>query len=113
MLELAHISSGELTIKFSGMSQLLSLGHLKLTTVGVFVHACMLSRSVLSDSLHSQGLWLARLLCPWDFPRQEYWSGLPFPPPGDLPHPGIKPMSPASPALQVDSFTAEPPGNGN
>ena len=29
------------------------------------------------------------------FPRQEYWSALPFPPPGDLPNPGIKPMSPA------------------
>ena len=37
------------------------------------------------------------------FSRQEYWSGLPCPPPGDLPHPGIFPMSPASPALQVDS----------
>ena len=33
------------------------------------------------------------------FPRQEYWSGLPFPPPWDLPDPGIKPMSPGSPAL--------------
>ena len=33
-----------------------------------------------------------------DFRRQEFWSGLPFPPPGDLPDPGIKPMSPASPA---------------
>ena len=33
------------------------------------------------------------------FSRQEYWSGLPFPPPGDLPDPGIEPMSPASPAL--------------
>ena len=41
------------------------------------------------------------------FPRQEYRSGLPFPPPGDLPYPGIEPMSPS---LQVDSFTAEPPG---
>ena len=39
-----------------------------------------------------------------DFPRQEYWSGLPFPPPGDLPDPGIEPMSPASPALQVGSL---------
>ena len=39
--------------------------------------------------------------------RQEYWSGLLFPPPGDLPDPGIKPMSPA---LQADSFPAEPPG---
>ena len=33
----------------------------------------------------------ARLLCPWDFPRQESWSGLPGPPPGDLPGPGIEP----------------------
>ena len=41
------------------------------------------------------------------FSRQEYWSGLPCPPPGDLPHPGIFPMSPASLALQVDSY-AEP-----
>ena len=35
------------------------------------------------------------------FPRQEYWSGVSFPSPGDLPHPGIKPRSPA---LQVDSL---------
>ena len=33
------------------------------------------------------------------FPRQEYWSGLPFPPPWDLPNPGIEPASPVSPAL--------------
>ena len=38
------------------------------------------------------------------FFRQEYWSGLPFPSPGDLPHPGIKSESPASPARQVDSL---------
>ena len=37
------------------------------------------------------------------FSRQEYWSGLPFPPPGDLPHLGIKPASPLSPSLQADS----------
>ena len=41
------------------------------------------------------------------FSRQEYWSGLPCPPPGDLPDPGIEPMSPA---LQVDSLPTEPPG---
>ena len=41
--------------------------------------------------------------------RQEYWSGLPFPSLGDLPDPGIKPASPASPALQVDSLLTEPP----
>ena len=45
-----------------------------------------------------------------EFPRQEYWSGLPFPPPVDLPDPRIEPMSPLSPAWQVDSFTTEPPG---
>ena len=39
--------------------------------------------------------------------RQEYWSGLPCPPPGDLPKPGIEPRSPA---LQVDSLPSEPPG---
>ena len=41
------------------------------------------------------------------FSRQEYWSGFPFPPPGDLPHPGIEPRSPT---LQVDSLPAEPQG---
>ena len=41
------------------------------------------------------------------FPRQEYWSGLPFPSPGDLPDPGIKPKSPA---LAGRFFTTEPPG---
>ena len=40
-------------------------------------------------------------------PRQEYWSGLPFPSPGDLPNPGIKPRSPA---LQADSLLTEPLG---
>ena len=38
------------------------------------------------------------------FFKQEYWSRLPFPPPGDLPDPGIEPESPVSPALQVDSL---------
>ena len=41
------------------------------------------------------------------FPKQEHWSGLPFPFPGDLPDPGIEPMSPA---LAGGVFTAEPPG---
>ena len=41
------------------------------------------------------------------FSRQEHWSGLPFPPPGDLPDPGIEPVSPA---LQVDSLLSEQPG---
>ena len=41
--------------------------------------AWVLSRSVVSDSFQPRGLQPARLLCPWDFPRQEYCSGLPFP----------------------------------
>ena len=41
-----------------------------------------------------------------EFSRQEYWSGLPFPSPGDLPDPGIEPVSPA---LQADSLPPEPP----
>jgi len=39
--------------------------------------------------------------------RQEYWSGLPFPSPGDLPDPG---MEPRSPTMQADALTSEPPG---
>ena len=41
------------------------------------------------------------------FSRQDYWSGLPFPSPGDLPNPGIEP---GSLALQADALTSEPPG---
>ena len=40
-----------------------------------------------------------------EFSRQEYWNGLQFPKPGDLPHPGIEPMSLASPALADGFFT--------
>ena len=42
-----------------------------------------------------------------EFSRQVYWSGVPFPSPGDLPDPGIKPASPLSPALQADSLLTE------
>ena len=63
---------------------------------------CVLSRSVVSDSLRPH----ARLLCPWGFSRQEYWNGLPWPPPGNLPNLGIRSRSPA---LQADSFSSEPP----
>ena len=41
------------------------------------------------------------------FSKQEYWSGLPFPSPGDLPDPGIEP---GPPALEADALTSEPPG---
>ena len=44
------------------------------------------------------------------FSRQEYWSGLPFPSPGDLPNPGTEP---GSPALQADALPSEPPGSSD
>ena len=44
-----------------------------------------------------------------EFSRQEYWSGLPFPPPGDLPNRGIEPVSPRFLALVGRCFTTEPP----
>ena len=44
------------------------------------------------------------------FSKQEYWSGLPFPSPGDLPNQGIKPASPGSLEFQADSLPTEPLG---
>ena len=49
------------------------------------------SCSVVSDSLRLHGLQPTRLLCPQGFSRQEYWSGLPCPPPGNLSNPGLLP----------------------
>ena len=45
-----------------------------------------------------------------EFSRQEYWSGLPYPPPGDLPEPEIETASPVSPALASGFFATELPG---
>ena len=67
----------------------------------------VLSRSVVSNSLHPMDCQAARLLHPWGFFRQEYWSGFPFPSPGDLPNPGIEPRYPA---LQTYSLPFESPG---
>ena len=55
--------------------------------------------SVMPDSLQP--------LCPWGFSKQGYWSGLPFPSPGDLPNPGIEARSPA---LRADSLPSETSG---
>ena len=63
-------------------------------------------------------LWTVAQQAPlsMEFSRQEYWSGLPLPPAGDLPNPGIKPRSPMSPALTGRFFTTsatwEAPRNG-
>ena len=67
----------------------------------------VLSCSVNSNSLRHHGPQPAKLLCPWRFYRQEYWSGLTCLPPGDLPNAGIEPRSPT---LQEESLLTEPPG---
>ena len=84
------------------MRQILEIEH-SLISMCCTVFSC----SIVSNSLRPYGLQPARLLCPWGFSRQEYWSALPCPPPGDFPNPGIKSRSPA---LQVDSLLLEPPG---
>ena len=73
------------------------------------VAVVVLSRSVLSDSATP---WTAacQVSLSMESSRQEYWSGLPFPSPRDVPNPGIKPWSPA---LQADSVLSEPPGKAN
>ena len=65
------------------------------------------NHSVMSDSATP---WIVAYQSPqsMEFSRQEYWSGLPFPSPGDLPNPGIEP---GSPAFQADALTSEPQGS--
>ena len=63
--------------------------------VGTNRKSLLFSCSVVSGSLQPHGLEPARQLCPWDFSKQEYWSGLPFPTPGDLPDPGMESVFPA------------------
>ena len=75
----------------------------RLPQPGLLSYRAVLSRSFVSNS----GLYPARHLCPWGFSRQEYWSGLPCPPPGDFPNPGIERRSPR---LQANSLLSEPPG---
>ena len=71
-------------------------------------HLCVLSH--FSHVWHCATLWTTARQTPLSmgFSRQKYWSGLPCPPPGDLPNPGIKPRSPA---LQADSSPSELQGN--
>ena len=68
--------------------------------------------AVLSHVRFSVALWTlaCQALLSIDLSRQEYWSGLPCPPPGYLPHPGIKPVSLACRALASVFFTTVPPG---
>ena len=76
------------------------------------IDTCMCTPSLFS--------YVQLLVTPWTvahqaplsmgFPRQEYWSGLPCPPPGDLPNPGIEPVSRCVSYIAGSIFTSEPPG---
>ena len=87
-------------------------------TLALFSFWCVWGRTE-SDATEAHSLQLYPTLCnPMEhqaplsrrFSRQEYWSGLLFPPPGDLPDPGLEPAPPADPALQADSLPTEPSG---
>ena len=77
------------------------------TVMGESPTVLFFSRSVISDSFVTP--WTVACQAPLSmrFPGQEYWSGLPFPSPGDLPYPGIEP---GSPVLAGGFLTTEPPG---
>ena len=107
------------------LSSLPSLQHLHVVCVGVctLAHVCEFShKDFVILCMHAQPLsrvWL--LVTPWilahqalpsmGFSRQEYRSGLPFTSPGNLPDPGIGPVSPMSHALAGEFFTTEPPAS--
>ena len=78
-----------------------------------YLHVCMLSHFSCVSLFAT--LWTVACLTPLclGFSRQGYWSGLPCLPPGDLPDPGTEPVSPMSPALQVDSLPTELPGKSD
>ena len=97
---------------------------LKITQFGYFLICCLGNNVVIDISAFLPNVNCVKSLScvqlfatPWtvayqaplsmEFSRQEYWTGLPFPSPGDLPDPGIKPRSPA---LQADALPSEPPG---
>ena len=73
-----------------------------------YVCVCMFSRSVMSDSAILLDCVACQAPLSMEFPKQEYWSGLPFPPPGNT-DPGIKAMSPVSPALAGRFSVTESP----
>ena len=105
IMMLLHLTS----LKFQ--SNVLFISFFFFLLISLFIYAsmlCVLICSVMFDSLQPHGPSPTRLLCPWWFSRQEYWSGLPCPPLGGIPNAGIKPRSLT---LQVDSLVSEPPGN--
>ena len=85
----------------------------------ILLHFCPAERYIGSVSVYVDSV-MSYSVTPWtvarkaillmEFSRREYWSGLPFPPPGSLPDPGIKPASLKPPALAGGFFTTKLPG---
>ena len=76
----------------------------------LMLHARSVVSGVRLFAISCTGVRQASPLC-IGFPRQEQWSGLPFLPPGDLPNPGVGPMSPACPDVAGEFFPAEDLGS--
>ena len=70
----------------------------------------MCAKLLMSDALQAYGPRAYQALLSMGFSREEYWSRLPFPSPGDLPNPGIKPTPLTSPPLAGVSLPLVPPG---
>ena len=83
------------------------VGSFWLFTLYIVVPGCSVTQSCPSDSLWPTWTVAHQASLSIEFSRQEYWSGLPFPPPGDLSNPGIKPIFPVTPALAARIFTTE------
>ena len=109
------ILASALTISFPQSSELLPVPQ-RAPFTQLLVHAAPLPYLVLWFMFSCVRLfatpWTVACQAPLSmaFPRQEYWSGLPFPTPGHLLNPEIKPASSVSPALAGRFFTTEPPG---
>ena len=109
--------TGLISLLFKGLSRVLSSTTIQKhqfygaqPSLWFHSHICSSSSLVAKSCLTLATPWTIALQVPRSvgFSRQECWSGFPFPSPGDLPDPGIKLMSPVSPALQVDSLPVEP-----
>ena len=78
-------------------------------TLEAYVYVCMRAKSLSCVRLFAVPWTVAHQVLSMGFCRQEYWSGLPFASPEDLPDPGIKPSSLTSPALAGGFFTTSAP----
>ena len=107
LISLVHYNLTAMQSPKVGKNMEISLRKCWVTFISINCDINKWSCSVVSDSVTP---WTVAHQAPpsMEFSRQEYWSGLPFPSPGDLPNPGIEL---GSPALQADALPSEPPGN--